>query len=60
MILEQMQKRPDNDDLQEYYQKKRNPRGSQEKRVPSRSKNGKSTEKIYMQKLDRYRKWFIF
>lgn len=50
MMLGQMQERPRNGDLQEYYRKQ-----SKEKRRKSNSKLDRSTEKIYMQKLDKKR-----
>lgn len=50
MVLGQMQERPRNSDLQEYYRKQ-----SKEKRRKSNSKLDRSTEKIYMQKLDKKR-----
>jgi hypothetical protein len=50
MLLGQMQERPNNGDLQDYYQKKRD---SKDKRRKSNSKVDRSTEKIYMQKLDK-------
>ena len=50
MILGQMQDRPRNTDLQEYYRK-----SSKDKRRKSNSRLDRSTEKIYMQKLDKKR-----
>jgi hypothetical protein len=50
MILGQMQDRPQNSDLQEYYRKQSN-----DKRRKSKSRLDRSTEKIYMQKLDKKR-----
>lgn len=53
MILGQMQERPNNDDLQGYYQRKRD---SKEKPRRSNSKIDRSTEKIYLQRLDKSKK----
>jgi hypothetical protein len=53
MILGQMQNRPNNDDLQDYYQRRKDP--SKDKKR-SNSKVGKSTEKIYLQRLDKNRR----
>jgi hypothetical protein len=53
MILGQMQDRPQNSDLQEYYRKQSN-----DKRRKSKSRLDRSTEKIYMQKLDKKR-WLL-
>jgi hypothetical protein len=50
MMLGQMQERPRNGDLQDYYRKQ-----SKDKRKRSNSKLDRSTEKIYMQKLDKKR-----
>lgn len=50
MVLGQMQERPRNSDLQDYYRKP-----SKEKRRKSNSRLDRSTEKIYMQKLDKKR-----
>ena len=47
-----MADRPNNDDLQEYYQGKNRKRESRNKKE---GKMDKSVEKIYMQKLDRKR-----
>lgn len=52
MLLDQMQSRPNNADLQEYYQRK----ASKDNRRRSNSKVDKSTEKIYMQRMDKRRK----
>ena len=51
MLMNQMQERPNNEDLQEYYRRKQDKGG----RRRSNSKVGKSTEKIYMQRLDKKR-----
>ena len=55
MLMNQMQQRPGNQDLQDYYQRGR----SKERRRTSNSKQQqqqrKSTEKIYMQRLDKRR-----
>ena len=50
MLLGQMQQRPNNQDLDQYYKRKRD---SKDKRKPSNSRLDRSTEKIYMQRLDR-------
>jgi hypothetical protein len=50
MVLGQMQERPRNGDLQDYYRKQ-----SKDKRRKSNSRLDRSTEKIYMQKLDKKR-----
>lgn len=52
MLMNQMQQRPNNADLQEYYRRK-NSKDKGGRR--STSKVGKSTEKIYMQRLDKKR-----
>jgi hypothetical protein len=53
MILGQMQERPNNNDLQEYYQRK-NSKSKDKKKINARP--DKSTEKIYLQRLDSRKK----
>lgn len=48
VLMGQMQERPRNDDLQDYYRRKNT---SKEKRGRSNSKVDRSTEKIYLQKM---------
>lgn len=55
ILMGQMQQRPVNDDLQSYYHRRRS---SKERPGKSKGRIDKSTEQIYMQKLDRKR-WFM-